>query len=362
MSKTKSLKVLVAPLNWGLGHATRCVPIVRALLDQNTEVIIGADGNAAEFLKKEFPKLHHICIPDINMHYYKKIPASISILLQTPKFLFQIVKEHKFIDKLISEMNIDIIISDNRYGVRSKKIKSILISHQLQIKSSFFDFLPNYFIRKQLSKFNQCFVPDFKTFEHSLAGELSHPKQINNALYYIEPLCRFENRNITLIPKQIPVIISGPEPLKTQIIKRLMEVLKNTEWSFVLVLGDVKSNIISNQDNLKVISHLETQELENLILQSPLIISSGGYSSLMDYYVLQKKTIFIPFPGQTEQEYLAKFHEKSALFTFLSFNKCDLLPDLILKKYDSTNILNNCNQNIQNTPLIKCISNVLKPE
>ncbi len=354
-------KVLVSPLNWGLGHATRCVPMVRELIKLNAEVVIGADGNAASFLKKEFPEIEHICLPDINMRYYNKCSASTSIILQTPKIILQIAKEQKLVRKLVKETNFDMIISDNRYGVRSKKVKSIIITHQLQIKGSFFQFLPNFFIRKQLHKFNQCLIPDFKAIEHSLAGELSHPKQKHEAISYIGPLSRFEFRKTPTKSNQIPVVISGPEPLKTKIINRLIEILQNTEWSFIFILGDATSNKTTNQKNLQIVSHLETKELEALILESPIIISTGGYSSIMDYSILKKKTIFIPFPGQTEQEYLAKFHKNTELFTFLNFNNCSELADLIPKKLNEKNSLAECIQNFESTSRVsKCISSILK--
>ncbi len=47
-------KILVAPLNWGLGHATRCIPIIEALENNGYVPIIASDGVALEMLKKNF--------------------------------------------------------------------------------------------------------------------------------------------------------------------------------------------------------------------------------------------------------------------------------------------------------------------
>ena len=64
-------RILVAPLNWGLGHATRCIPIIRALKAHNFEPVIASDGAALQLLKKEFPDLEHVELPSYNITYPK---------------------------------------------------------------------------------------------------------------------------------------------------------------------------------------------------------------------------------------------------------------------------------------------------
>lgn len=64
--------ILVAPLHWGLGHATRCVPVIRELLKHNYDVLLGSDGAALELLRKEFPKLPFVELPSYEISYSKK--------------------------------------------------------------------------------------------------------------------------------------------------------------------------------------------------------------------------------------------------------------------------------------------------
>lgn len=331
MNLTRHPVVLVSPLNWGLGHATRCVPIVNALIDQNAEVIIGSDGNAAAFLKKEFPRLKHITMPNSEIKYYNGIPAWLSIMLQSLKFLHQIKQEQKFIDDFLQKNHVDFILSDNRYGVYSKKVKSILITHQLQIKSGIFDFIPNYFIRKQIAKFNQCLIPDFEPKGESLAGDLSHPSKSFKQIAYIGPLSRFKKTHEPNQSNLIPILVSGPEPLKSRLIFKLIELLEKSDFKFLLLTGNTYKFETKRNKNIKIVSHLETKEMEFVLMESPIIISSGGYSSIMDYYCMQKQVIFIPFPGQTEQIYLSKLHKASKQFSFIKFSKLDQLPELIKK-------------------------------
>lgn len=322
-------KVIVAPLNWGLGHATRCVPIVHALIENKAEVILASDGNALAFLEKEFPLLKKIRLPDSNIKYYRFLPAWLSIILQFPKFIYQLRCDKIFIEKYLQKNQVDVILSDNRYGFRSKKVKSILITHQLQIISGFFGCIPNFIIQKLVSKFNYCLIPDFEPYEESLAGKLSHPSKITNQIFYIQALSRFTFNNQAPISSLIPVIISGPNPMKLKILNKLIEVLANTKDHFIIISGDATKQESRQIGNIKIVSHLETAQFEKIISESRYIISTGGYSSLMDFYRLNKKIIFIPFPGQTEQLYLSKFHSKSSHFKFIKYSKINQLPTLI---------------------------------
>jgi len=208
-------------------------------------------------------------------------------------------------------------------------VKSILITHQLQIISGFFKCIPNLIIQKLVSKFNYCLIPDFEPYEESLAGKLSHPSKITNQIFYIQALSRFTFNNQAPISSLVPVIISGPNPMKLKILNKLIEILANTKDYFIIISGDATKQESKQFGNIKIVSHLETAQFEKIISESRYIISTGGYSSIMDFYRLNKKIIFIPFPGQTEQLYLFKFHRKSSHFKFIKYSKINQLPTLI---------------------------------
>jgi len=67
------------------------------------------------------------------------------------------------------------------------------------------------------------------------------------------------------------------------------------------------------------------------MLETPVIISRSGYSTIMDLVRLNKSAILIPTPGQTEQEYLAKLMMERKWFYAVSQNDFNL--EMACKKY-----------------------------
>ncbi|GGI55891.1 glycosyltransferase [Winogradskyella haliclonae] len=310
-------RILVAPLCWGLGHATRCIPIINALISQGLEPVIASDGGALELLKKEFPKLSAFELPSYNISYSKKSNGfKLKFLKASPHILKTIKRERKRIEQLVETENIDGIISDNRFGVRHKAIPSVYITHQLNVLSGKTTWLSSKWHQDIIKKFDECWVPDF---EHSpnLSGELGHTKRQLNNVKYIGPLSRFKKQtseeNIDIL-----VILSGPEPQRTQLEKKLLFELKNKKESVVFVRGLVegkqKMTII---DNIKMYNYMTSNELETAINSSKLIVSRSGYTTIMDLAKLGKKAIFIPTPGQFEQLYLAKKLSENSSIPFI---------------------------------------------
>ena len=130
-------RILVAPLDWGIGHATRCIPIIKALIAHQFEVVIAADSRPLHLLTTEFPNLEMIRFSGYDIKYPKFLPMSISMLLQSPKILLALKKEHQLLEKIIEDYAIDGVISDNRYGLYDKKVPTVFITHQLQIQSPY---------------------------------------------------------------------------------------------------------------------------------------------------------------------------------------------------------------------------------
>ena len=127
-------KILVAPLDWGLGHATRCIPLILELQRQEHEVIIAADGNCARILREAFPELSHIYLKSYGLTYSAALPAWLKIILQLPEIFFYIHREHAALEKIIRQHSIEIVISDNRFGLWNKSLKTVYITHQVMIK------------------------------------------------------------------------------------------------------------------------------------------------------------------------------------------------------------------------------------
>ena len=311
-------RVLVAPLNWGLGHATRCVPIINALLAAEKEVIIAADGYPLLFLKKQFPNLQTIDFKGINIKYCSSNSQILAMILQMPKIFFSIFKEHYELKKIIQQYDIQAVISDNRFGLWNKKIKTIYITHQISVKiSKRFEFLNKiaYHLHYQIiNKYSQCFIPDFEG-ENNLSGDLSHKYTLPKNAQFIGILSRFSQKILIDLNKKNNennyknvAIISGVEPHRTILQKKLLNLFLSKNEKSLIIEGKPAQNIdIQNINNVTIVSHLEDEELAQTLKNAEKIYCRSGYSTLMDLWALGiKSAILIPTPGQTEQEYLAE--------------------------------------------------------
>jgi predicted glycosyltransferase len=353
-TKTYSLtkkNILVCPLDWGLGHATRCAPLIRQFLDEGHQVIIGADKNPLAFLEQEFPELTTILIPGYEVEYDEK-GSSLKLFYESVKFYNFIKKEKQFIDQILAEQEIDMIVSDNRYGLYSDKVESIIVTHQLYPKAPVGEKLLHQQIEKLLSNFDAVWIPDYEG-ENNLSGDLSHLKPFNHPHKFIGPLSRFsllpsERSRREALEFDICVIISGPEPLRSVFEKMVIEQFVSSSLKGVVVRGlpnctlsEVeRDNLLQvttnkefpyqarNDENIFVFNHLPTGKLQEYILKSKLVICRAGYSSIMDLATLKKKAILVPTPGQTEQEYLAQYHFEKNNFYIQKQNEFDLQKGL----------------------------------
>ena len=343
-------RILIAPLDWGIGHATRCIPIINALLSQNHEVIIAADGRPMHLLSAEFPDLEMVRFAGYNIKYPQFLPMSISMLLQLPKILIGIKKEQSILNQIIDDYKIDGVISDSRFGLFTKKVPCVFITHQLQIQSPYFSDLIKDFNYKYINKFDACWVMDDEKI--NLAGDLSKPRILPRNTTYIGAQSRFEKSEMDK-KYDFLAIVSGPEPQRTILEKGLIKALKNRKEKSLIVLGKPEMNTSKQIGSLSVKSHLNASELNKVILQSDLIICRPGYSTVMDLAKLEKKAFFIPTPGQTEQEYLAEnFMSKGVCY---SQNQSDFNFELALKEsknYNGFSTSDNRNTNWENLFLL----------
>lgn len=313
-------RILIAPLEWGLGHATRCIPIINELLNQNCEVFIAAEGASFYLLKKEFPALNFLPLMGYRMKYSrKKYFLPWKILGQFPKIVFTIYKEHQWLKKMVNQNKIDAVISDNRFGMYHNKIPSVYITHQLLIKTgnAFTERIAQrihyFFIRK----YNDCWVPDFEI--NGLAGELSHPKKLPKKIKHLGALSRFELSG-AVKKYDLLISISGPEPQRTIFEGQILNDLLSYPGKVLFVRGLPENNEVLKCENLliEIKNHLSAKQLNEAILQSDMIVSRCGYTTIMDLVKLRKKAILVPTPGQTEQEYLAKHLMGKKIFYTIS--------------------------------------------
>ena len=302
--------ILIAPLDWGLGHATRCVPVIRQLIQKNCNVLIAGEGKIKTLLQKEFPQLVFIHFKGYGIHYSKNswtLPLQIG--KQIPKIISTIQYENERLKEIVKEHRINGIISDNRYGFYHQTVPSVFITHQLRIKTPFGKIVDDYIQKlnyKYIDRFSESWVPDNGN-ENNLAGALSHPeKKPGIPVKYIGPLSRLKAAD-TEDGRHLLILLSGPEPQRTIFENLLVEELKNYNEPVMLVRGlPGEANELQLLSNVSVFNHLPSEELNEKMTAASIIISRCGYSTVMDLAAIKKKSILVPTPGQTEQEYLAK--------------------------------------------------------
>lgn len=323
-------RVLVTPLNWGLGHATRCIPVINEFIKQGAEVLIAADGRPLDLLKKEFPSLRFIELPGYNVEYSSSGSMVFKMLLLAPKIIASIKNEHELLEEIVTKQEIDLVFSDNRYGCWSNKARSVFMTHQIYIQCpvhlKWFEPALFKINKSYISKFSECWVPDFEGYEN-LSGNLSHKVKLIG-IKFIGPLSRFAEKKIAKnhSPKyDVIIICSGPEPQRTIFEKLLTEEILKTNFNAVVVRGVTEGGKTSEQkNNLLIISYTDAAELQSLIESSEIVISRPGYSTIMDLAKFGKKAIFIPTPGQTEQEYLSKYFMNKNIFFSTAQNDFNL--------------------------------------
>ena len=302
----KKKTILVAPLHWGLGHATRCIPIINALVASNYKVLLASDGAALQLLQKEFPTLESIVLPSYQITYPKKgSHFKWNMLLKSPMILKAISSEKKLIENLVSEGKIDGIISDNRFGIRSPKIPSVYITHQLNVLTGNTSYFSSKIHQNIIKKFDECWVPDIDG-SVNLSGKLGHISDSKLKIKYIGLLSRMKKN---AVPKKYDVLLllSGPEPQRTFLEEKLIALFKEKKQRVLLIQGCVNSEQrVKELDNITIYNYMLSNDLELAINESEMVISRSGYTTIMDMATLEKKVFFIPTPGQYEQEYLAK--------------------------------------------------------
>lgn len=308
--------VFYGVLDWGLGHATRNIPIIKNLLERNIDVILGSSGNALALLKIYFPHLRFYELPEYNVNYKHK-SMLLNMSLQLPKIISTIKKENELLLQIVVKENITHIISDNRYGLYHEVIPSAFITHQLFIPTPILKKSVNQLNHQKIKKFKVCWIPDFEEENESLAGKLSHGK-VDFKIEYIGPVSRFmetdsanekkshveRSRNISY---KYVGIVSGPEPSRSDFEDFLLKEFSAVEGKHLLITGQPNKKRLASE-HVEIVNHLNDQDFACAVKNAEKVFCRSGYSSIMDFYYLKVSAELYPTPNQPEQEYLAKIY------------------------------------------------------
>ncbi|HQE33434.1 MAG TPA: glycosyltransferase [Flavobacterium alvei] len=313
---TANKTILIAPLNWGLGHATRCIPIIKALQENNFIPIIASDGIALELLQKEFPYVQTLKLPSYQIEYAKNGKNfKWKLLKNFPEMIKAIWKEEKKVRKWIKKYDIDGIISDNRLGVFSKKIPSVYLTHQLNVMTGSTTWFTSILHQHIIKKHDECWVPDFEGTSN-LSYKLGHIENPDFNLKYIGALSRMQKKET---PKlyDLMIILSGPEPQRELLEDKLKVEILKYKGSVVFIKGIVEKDQKKEQiDHVTFYNFMNSRQLEQTFNESEIVLCRSGYTTIMDLVKLEKKAYFIPTPGQYEQEYLAKKLKEEGLVPY----------------------------------------------
>ena len=302
-----SKTIILSPLDWGLGHASRCIPIARELIRTGFEPVLAGSGQSLELISKEFPELRTYELPSYNIRYPERSAyLKEKLILQIPSILKTVKKEYELTQGIVEKEKAAGIISDNRFGVRSNQVESVYLTHQLLVKAGWLTGMATSGHRSLISKFDRCWICDYQG-EDSLAGQLSNASEELSSVSWIGPLSRFNSSESIEKDIDITVVLSGPEPSRSLFEESIRKELQSFKGRLVLVRGLIEKEKSSKVDGNKTeYNFLLSDELQTLMKRSKLIISRSGYSSVMDLNALGGKALLVPTPGQGEQEYLAQ--------------------------------------------------------
>ena len=305
------MRILATPLDWGLGHSTRLIPIIERHIEAGDEVLIAGSGRSLKLLRSVFPELKVLKLRSFSPRFSSIFGQWLMIALQSPIFLLYIYYERISTWRIVRKYGIDEIISDNRYGVRSSRCRSSIITHQLSPipwsgSSGLINKLLSKIIGRWISRFDVCLVPDFASDGKGLSGRLSVSKYVSCPIEYIGMLSRLSAVEASdNVQVDVLAIISGPEPQRTEFEHLLLLLSKNNNRKYLIINGKV-NGCQQKFDNVTIVGNAMARELASYIKSARTIICRSGYSTLMDLMTLDRRAILVPTPGQAEQEYLAE--------------------------------------------------------
>jgi Glycosyltransferase family 28 C-terminal domain len=320
--------VIVAPLHWGLGHASRCIPLIRLLRYHCKKVIIATDGAAMDLLTAEFADIEVVLMPDYGIRYeYESVVFN--ILLSMPAIIAAVITEQKMAENIVRATGATVILSDNRLGCRVRGVRNYYLTHQVNILHSniILSTIGTYVHQWFIKKFDLCLVPDMEG-ENSLCPALSHSKGMETK--FIGPLTRIKKLSLPTV-YDICLLLSGPEPQRSILEKLLVAELNQMKQYKILIIRGSKTlaDCTTTNEHITIQNLSTSADIEYALNASRLLICRSGYSTLMDIHRLEIPAILIPTPGQTEQEYLADISARSTKYSKLNQKELNKLGETI---------------------------------
>jgi len=327
--------ILVSPLSWGLGHATRDIPLIREFLARGHRVTVLSSGRSLDLLKREVPSCVFLTLADYPTPYTSSPFFIAKFASFIPRMLRAIREEEEAFHRLCGEKAFDLIVSDNRFGIWSPTVPSFIISHQLRFAAPRifcpFELISQIFNASHHRHFLRVIVPDNPPELCAMSGRLSlsHMPATRERIVFAGLLASVEK---IVVPEDIDVLfsISGPEPQRTELEKIVLRQVRNVPGKKIVLLGTPNRSFEERPDaDMLIKSHAGREEMTGLMNRARVIVTRSGYTTMMELAELDKKrALLIPTPGQTEQEYLSWYYAKKGWFFSQSQYRLDLRRDL----------------------------------
>lgn len=330
--------VFVAPLSWGLGHATRDMPLIETFLRHGHRVTIGTSGPALHLLRREFPACDFVDFPDYPAPYTRSRFFVARFAAFVPAMLAAIRREHLFFTRWLAGHPCDLVVSDNRFGVYAPGRPSFFISHQLRfhVPAPLWPAggLSEFFNGAHHRHFTRVIVPDNADPARRLSGRLSINRRSERAgrVFFAGILCAADAGRVPAGAADIDylALVSGPEPQRRELERIVLAQVPRLPGRKVIVLGRPAEEFARRPGRRTlVLAHASRPRLNRLMRRARFVIARPGYTTMMELAELGlRHALFIPTPGQTEQEYLARYYRRRGWFLSRSQYRVDLARDV----------------------------------
>ena len=340
LKATEPRRILISPLNWGLGHASRLIPIINELIKEGHQCYIAGEKPSISVIQQAFPELTFIVLENFSIQLSNSDHQLFKLARQLPQFIQSMKRDKRTVESLVTKFNFDCIISDNRYGFRHDFIPSVLITHQTNIRTgkllNWSKPIVQFFLKRWINRFDACWIPDIDgqpTISGILSSKILHP---NTFRIGITSRLTIE-QNEAKVAKELQnpdvlIILSGPEPQRSLFEELIVQRYTNNNLSVILLRAQPDEKKLIKNGCITFLPHCNSSTYLHLLNKSKQIVCRSGYSTLMDLVYVKRKAILIPTPGQYEQEYLAEHMRK--YFHFTTVNQSEI-PSSPLLAFDA---------------------------
>ncbi|MGH8215001.1 MAG: glycosyltransferase [Rhodanobacteraceae bacterium] len=330
-------RILYGVYHWGLGHATRSLGLIQALLERGDEVtILMQPGAGMSLLQSE---LGDAC----EYFPFRDTPAPFSrypvvfylrMTAAMPWVLAGYRREHRVTEKLVAERHFDCVVSDSRFGVWSSEVPSYCIFHSIHQVVPFFsrftERVTEWGQRDLLKGFTKILIPDVAD-NGGLSGWLGHDPDFDwgeGRLVHIGPLSSVPRMDVE---QDIDVFfsVSGIEPQRGLLEDLVLAALPRLSGKIVVTLGRPKNDGERREiAGATVHGYLNRERQAEMLNRAKLVMTRSGYTTLMELAGLGRRALFVATPGQSEQEYLARFHRERGHVWSVEQKHLDIPRDL----------------------------------